>query len=236
MISRQTFTKFSVLVSIFLTGLGHGVRLRCRNPVAREVPGGMIAAGPSDAVCITGELLFYGGILVFTVSMVYLYRLKSGGLVENVKLLVKEPYLFYGDQRRKVENWLMIGVSSVLLTQAISYYDFVYGSKSVLLVAGAEFLIFEGLIAHLISVALGISASIFALATVTHGAAFLTGNKGFRKTFAPFMYSLTVFPLIQLLDLFDGSMIVVLQIGLLLLAGWIALYGTYSNHTRKNPE
>ncbi|PSH01071.1 MAG: hypothetical protein BRC30_00235, partial [Nanohaloarchaea archaeon SW_7_46_7] len=79
--------------------------------MTREVPGGMIVTGPSDAVCTTGELLFYGGILVFAVSLVYLYRLKSGSLVENAKLLVKKPYLFYSD-RRSVKHWLMVGVSS----------------------------------------------------------------------------------------------------------------------------
>ena len=236
MISRQNVGILSLIVSVFLTSMGHGIRLGCRNPVTREVPGGMIVSGPSDAVCNIGMLLFYAGILMLAISLIYLYRLKNGSIIENARLLIQKPQLFYSDQRRKVKNWLIVGLLSILLTQTISQYDFVYGSKTVLRAAGSEFLIFDGLLAHHILAALGFSIVFLALATVTHGLAFLTGNKGFRKTFAPFMYSLTTFPLIQMLDLFDSSIRQVPQLGLLLLTGWIALYGAYSNHTGKNPE
>ncbi|MFQ3308417.1 MAG: hypothetical protein ACI977_000652 [Candidatus Nanohaloarchaea archaeon] len=52
-------------------GFGSGVRSNCADPQVTNALGGQVVTGPSEEMCLIGDLAYFGGILILAIVIIY---------------------------------------------------------------------------------------------------------------------------------------------------------------------
>lgn len=219
----------ALFLGSFLSGWGYFTRNNCLNPERIDAPGGFVAVSPADWICSLGDISFYIGILFLFFSPIMFHYSRDKRFLYLEDMLLR-PKKFYSTRvNNKANTWLVLGVINAIIYSIL----WTLNLDSFRLI-NAEFLVFKGFFAELLQSSFTMILLATVLASITHLVVFISGKRGFSKTFSAFFHSLIITPFIGLLFHIPETSLLedptLISIPLILYYFYTALIGVYLNH------